>query len=283
MLRSFFVAAGLCCASLVIIAQDTPKPSSLIPVYGIRAVRADEKSNTTLTGRLIVNTTDVQVIDPSIPSIQLAETIHGDPDTFINVTATTNGSQVRWFSSSPALKVVAGELLRDSRTTQVIAARDGFYTLVAYTALNDTPSTPATTVVVVGKPRPEPLPPGPTPPGPTPPPTPAPDDPTKYDVLFFLSVDSVANRTATESKLLDATSTLWKGIESRGHHYLSVDTSSDTAKRFQPYWSGSTASLIIQDDKSGRIIHHGKLPGTEAEILDLEKKYARPKAAAVSH
>jgi hypothetical protein len=96
------------------------------------------------------------------PIITLPEHVIGEVGSFIKVSATTNGGEVRWFSASPGLNVFPAELLRDSRGTVVVAQAAGEYKLVAYTALGSVPSDPAVVMITIGTPTP------PTPPVPGP-------------------------------------------------------------------------------------------------------------------
>ena len=110
-------------------------------------------------------------VSADLPTIGLPVEVKGNPGAFIKVAATTNGHEVRWFAATPGLNVFPGEMLKASRATVVYAAEPGEYTLVAYTALGDMPSDPATVQVIVGTPPP-PVP--PTPPIPPVPPAPLP-------------------------------------------------------------------------------------------------------------
>lgn len=111
-----------------------------------------------------------------VPSVKLPATLPGDVGSFVRVSSETNGSQVRWYAASPGLNVFPADMLRDSRSTVVVANMAGEYRLIAYTALGDVPSEPAECRVVIGTPAPTPVPPQPVPPGPTPEPEPPPPD-----------------------------------------------------------------------------------------------------------
>lgn len=125
---------------------------------------------------------------PAAPKLVLPVTVSGDVGAFVTVTAETNGSQVRWVGVTPGLNVFPAELLKDSRSTVVTASREGSYTLLAYTAINNVPSQPALMQVVIGKPAPPPGPepkPDPDDPNPPPPPGPLPDGKFKFAKLAY--------------------------------------------------------------------------------------------------
>jgi len=110
------------------------------------------------------------------PTITLPEVVKGDVGAFIRLSVQTNGKEVRWVAVTPGLAVFPAELLKDSRTTVVSSAVAGEYLVIAYTAVGDVPSDPATARVVIGRPAPPPAPPAPEPP--TPPPAPPVDVPS---------------------------------------------------------------------------------------------------------
>ena len=109
--------------------------------------------------------------------ITLPDTVKAAPATFVPVTATTKGEVVVFVTLDPGLSVFPSNLLVDRKTTVVVAAQEGRYRVLAYTAIDGKPSQPAYTTVIVGNPKPtppDPKPPQPKPDDPTPPP---PDDP----------------------------------------------------------------------------------------------------------
>lgn len=109
-------------------------------------------------------------------SIKLPSEIKGEVGAFVAVRAETEGKTVRFVPLTPGLSVFPADLLADKKTTVVVAARPGRYSLLAYTAINGEPSEPCITVVIVGSPEPVPPPPPPGP-GPGPGPGPAPPEP----------------------------------------------------------------------------------------------------------
>jgi len=107
------------------------------------------------------------------PYVKLPATVAARPGRLTVLHAETNGKTVRWVSLSEGADVLP-YLANSAIFSAPLAGR---YQVLAYTALDDTPSDPATTTVVVAEGPPAP--PGPTPPTPVPPePTPpAPTDP----------------------------------------------------------------------------------------------------------
>lgn len=121
------------------------------------------------------------------PSITIPDRVKGEPGAFVRVTATTDGKNVRWIALTPGLAVFPADLLRDSRTTVVVALRPGAYRLLALTAVGDELSEPAECVVEIAG---DPPPPGPEPP--TPPAPPA--DPLAEALARLYTADSAANK-----------------------------------------------------------------------------------------
>ena len=109
--------------------------------------------------------------------ITLTETIKTAPATFVAVTAQTKGLDVVFVTLDPGLSVFPSNLLVDKKTTVVVAPKEGRYRILAYTSIDNKPSQPAYTTIVVGNPPPDPDPvPNPKPPRPPTPPPP-PDSP----------------------------------------------------------------------------------------------------------
>lgn len=113
------------------------------------------------------------------PTLELPAEVKGDPGAFVQVPAKTTGKTVQWKSIDPGLNLFPVELLKDTKTAVVTAAKPGRYRIIAVTAAGDELSPFAETVVVVGEAPPTP--PGPNPPTPPDPPTPA---PTGFRVIF---------------------------------------------------------------------------------------------------
>lgn len=99
-------------------------------------------------------------------SVTLPKEVKGEPGSFVRVAAETDGAHVRWLSLDPGLSVFPSDLLKDSKTTVVVAQKAGRYRIAAWTAKGDTPSEAAIAVVIIGEPGPDPGP-GPKPPDPT--------------------------------------------------------------------------------------------------------------------
>ena len=105
------------------------------------------------------------------PYVKLPATVAARPGRLTVLHAETNGKTVRWVSLSEGADVLP-YLANSAIFSAPLAGR---YQVLAYTALDDTPSDPATTTIVVAEGPPAP--PGPTPPEPVPPVPPAPVPP----------------------------------------------------------------------------------------------------------
>ena len=105
-------------------------------------------------------------------------------------------------------------LLTDRKTTVVVASKAGKYRVLAYTAIDNKPSSPAITTLIVGNPGPDPLP--PTPPGPMPP---NPVPPTPPDQQFNEAVQSMfgglqeQDKSASVKKLINIYSFALKEVD----------------------------------------------------------------------
>ena len=113
------------------------------------------------------------------PDIGLPPTSKTDVGVFLSIAATTKGEVVQFVSLDPGLSIFPSNLLADKKTTVVVAAKPGKYRLLAYTSIENKPSLPAYTLVIVGNPddnnKPEPVDPKPVDPKPNPD-IPTPDD-----------------------------------------------------------------------------------------------------------
>lgn len=87
--------------------------------------------------------------------ITLPETIKAPVGTFVPITANTKGEDVVFVTLDPGLSVFPSNLLVDRKTTVVVAAQEGRYRVLAYTAIGGKPTQPAYTTVVVGNPKPD--------------------------------------------------------------------------------------------------------------------------------
>ncbi len=111
------------------------------------------------------------------PEVLLPDTVKADVGAFIPVTAQTKGEVVRFVALDPGLNVFPANLLSDKKSTVVVATKSGKYRLLAYSSVNNVPTSPAFTTVVVGDvPGPGPNPVPPPGPGPNPGPSPGPDN-----------------------------------------------------------------------------------------------------------
>ena len=128
------------------------------------------------------------------PDISLPPVAKTEVGVFLPITATTKGEIVQFVALDPGLSIFPANLLTDKRTTVVVAAKSGRYRILAYTSIENKPSLPAITTVVVGDPppdnndnsKPDPDKPKPDPDKPKPKP-----DETILDADFVSSVKSV--------------------------------------------------------------------------------------------
>jgi hypothetical protein len=191
--------------------------------------------------------------------------IEGDIDTFIKVVANTNGTHVRWVPLDKGLAVFPGEMLRDSTTTVVMSGTPGQYRLLAYTALNDVPTDPVMTLVVIHGPQPPPIPvpiPVPVPqpqPVPVPPPQPVPVN--QASKIWVVIVSNAAGVDPTTANVL-GDMTLWNSVRAQGHEYRNYNP---TQPEYQKYKSlvtknGGVPCIIILD--ANRTDHNWLNQGT---------------------
>lgn len=102
------------------------------------------------------------------PPVEVPAEVTGPPGGFIPIRAKTDGKMVRYVPLDAGLNVFPADLLADRKATVVSAAKPGRYRLLAYSAVGDDPTEPATVTVVVegpAPPGPAPVPPGPQPDG----------------------------------------------------------------------------------------------------------------------
>jgi hypothetical protein len=109
------------------------------------------------------------------PDILLPDQVKAQVGTFVPITAQTKGEVVKFVALDPGLSVFPANLLSDKKTTVVVATQNGRYRILAYTSINNIPTEPAFTTVIVGDVNPIPPNPGPGP-NPTPPNPNVPDE-----------------------------------------------------------------------------------------------------------
>jgi hypothetical protein len=109
--------------------------------------------------------------------LKLPTKVKGEVGDYIEVSATTDGKEVRWYAIDPDLKLFPTRLLKDTKTAVVSSRKAGTYRLLAYTADDKGPSEPSVCEVQVGDAPP--IPPTPTP---TPPPIPPAPDPSSSPI-----------------------------------------------------------------------------------------------------
>lgn len=112
------------------------------------------------------------------PVVNLPATLQVGAGEFLTIRADTPGKVVRWRAVDPGLTVFPANMLKDERSTVVIALKPGRYRLWCWTSVTDTPTDRAECLIVVGDAPPPP--PGP-PPNPPDPPTPPPNPPDPTD------------------------------------------------------------------------------------------------------
>ena len=220
---------------------------------------------------------------PLLPSLELPEVVTGKTGTFIKITAVTNGTHVRWKAISDNLAVFPGEMLVDSRSTVVTSSAAGDYELLAYTALNDIPSDPATTIVrITGPPAPVP-PPGPQP-GPLPPP---PVPPVTAAHLFIVTVDDVLARTPAMTTVFSDFA-MWDSFKAAGHQYKMLNSTDPEAAKFaeQIALNGGLPVVVIMawdaaNPATAKWMNKNpddlKFPATSADMRALIAKYSGAK------
>ena len=224
------------------------------------------------------------------PTISIPKELQADVGAFVEVAATTNGSQVKWIVlNQQGLNLFPMDLLKDSKTAVAVAAKDGVYYLHAWTALNNIPSDLVTCKITIGNPQPIPPAPQPIPPQPIPPqPVPVPT-PTKLSVLFL--EESMDLGTANYKPYLEALNSgkvraylnSHTAMENIGTVTLpswrrwdkDTDVSHESAK-----WQSlikvhydSLPWLVIANEDGSKILSSSPIPGNESSTLDLLKKY----------
>jgi hypothetical protein len=101
----------------------------------------------------------------ALGQLTLPEKITGQPSDFITVTATTESKEVMFVPLTDGLSVFPASLLSDKKSTVVVARRAGIYKILAYGCVDNKPTPPAITTLIVGD-SPLPPPPQPNPPAP---------------------------------------------------------------------------------------------------------------------
>ena len=84
------------------------------------------------------------------PDILLPDTIKAQVGAFVPITAQTKGDVVKFVALDPGLSVFPANLLSDKKTTVVVATKNGSYRILAYTSINNIPTDPAFTTVIIG-------------------------------------------------------------------------------------------------------------------------------------
>lgn len=212
-------------------------------------------------------------------SVKLPAEVRGDPGSFVRVAADTDGSHVRWLALDSGLSVFPSDLLKDSKTTVVVAQKPGKYRVAAWTAKGDVPSDAAICTVVIGTP-PDPG------PGPTPPDPPTPDPPAPISGKRVL----IVYESGEASKMPEKQQQILYGRAVRDYLNGKCDVESDGKTRAWRIWdadvdaSGESKTwqdalkrprqsvpwVIISNGKTG---FEGPLPATVEEFMALVKKH----------
>jgi hypothetical protein len=171
--------------------------------------------------------------------ITLPTKVQGEPGVFLVVTAQTKGASVCWYCVTPGLSMIPPQLLKDSKSAVVLAAKPGKYTIIAWTAVNNQPTDAATCVLVVGSP-PDP---GPTPPGPGPGPSPGPTPPSELvQALNSALVKDGKNAAALE--LCKKIAAVARILADKGKSDASLKTAGDV----YTLWNKSIKNVVQPSD-----------------------------------
>lgn len=148
------------------------------------------------------------------PAIVFPTDLKGDVAKPIILKATTKGEMVQWVTFDPALCFVPGDLLVDKKTTVLIGAKPGRYTVYAYTCVDGKLTELFPCVVVVGNVQPVP-----------PQPNPNPDDISPDDPFLarlqnaYPKLTALPTRKALKSTLADVYRTAALGILTKDSRY----------------------------------------------------------------
>lgn len=90
--------------------------------------------------------------------ISVPTAIKAEIGQFVTITAQTKGEIVQFYAIDPGLAVFPANLLVDKKSTVVTAQKNGVYRVLAYTSIDNKPTAPVLTSIVIGG-EPNPLPP----------------------------------------------------------------------------------------------------------------------------
>lgn len=194
---------------------------------------------------------------PQGPVITLPQIVAGDVGAFIQVVADTNGKEVKWISLTPGLNIIPQDKLIDHHCTIVCSPQPGQYILLAYTALGDMPSDPASVSINIQAPIP--------PPNPDPQPTPTPVPPTPVAKhLWLITVENSLNRSQAMAALI-TNSSYWQGLKDKGHkpfHFTDLTDPKATSFQALVNKAGGVPCLIVMDVDSGKALDALPIPTT---------------------
>jgi len=216
---------------------------------------------------------------PPVPTadIVLPAEVRGGAGELLDLEAETRGESVQWWAS-PGLQHRG--LCAGGKRCVVAAARQGRYTVIAWTSLDGKPTAAAECSVVVGD-APQPTPPTPTPPGP-PPPSPVPQG---FRVLFLY--ETSAKLTRGQLAVVNSTAVVdylnrrcVKDTDGRPG-WRKWDRDIDPAKDLK-VWQELSASvkgkatapcLVVAVDQRAEVL---PFPPDEAAALEVLKRYGGP-------
>jgi len=215
---------------------------------------------------------------PLAPTIKLPATVSGETGAFVTLAAETNGTRVRWKVLDRGLQLFPAELLKDTKSTVVVAQSPGQYRVICWTAGGNTPSEEAECLVVIG---------GFTPPAPAPmpmPPTPTPSPMPVAGPCYFIALVDNSKPDAATTKVLE--SATFKGVATKGHVWRIYDINQPAdpsnpkgpklieAKNYAPLLkeAGGAPALIVLDKAGGKLLA-SKVPATEADLASALKPF----------
>lgn len=195
-------------------------------------------------------------------SVEVPKEVNGTPGVFVVVTAKTDCAALRWVPLDVGLSMIPPELLKDSRSAVVMAAKEGSYKLLAYGAKGDNASPPAIVTVVFGKPTP------PVPPDPPTPPAPV------TGKLWVVVVIESGNVTPEQAKVFRDPS-LWEKVVKDGHKYRVYDKDDPAIAKynFAPFIerAGGVPAVVLMEE-SGKVVKSVPLPGSADLLAALIKE-----------
>jgi hypothetical protein len=201
---------------------------------------------------------------PATISISLQPALGGEIGDILQLTAATNGSNVRWIVSDPGLQMIPVIVLKDSKTAVLIGKKAGVYRVWAYTSQGDMPTEPAVCIVTIAGGAP-PAPPAP----PTPPTPPTPPAPVTKTNAFVIAIVDHSKITPAIGEVL---ATVGQEINGKGHKWREIEVSnpvvSDRAYTQYIAQAGGAPCILISDFNS-KLLKAAPFPSDKASLLKL--------------